>query len=458
MRPLEDLTADLRFAARSFRRSPTFTITAVLSLALGIGANSAVFTALDAILWKPLPVASPHSLVRLLATRDNDQWMASLPSGFVDQLRRAGILSEVATFSNDGLSFSYDGRAERIVGEFVSSNYFTFLGVNPILGQAFTREVRAGRWAPEAVLSYRFWKRRFAGDPAVIGRTIHLNTYPFVIVGVSPPSFFDLEQGFEPELRLAVLPAGRQLSQIAEIGNSPLRGCDTAGRVKPGRSLPQLEAALDPQFQEFLRNTPSQEIRRRNYHQVRVLAGDKSWPGQLEEFQAPLFVLLALVAAVLLIACANVANMLLARATARGRELAIRASLGAGRGRLVRQMLAESVLLSLAGGALGILVANAAEQLLIHFLPQGHINIVMDLHPDARALIFTFALALATGLLFGLAPAIQSTRGQLAATLKTDSAASIGEFSRNGFRRGLVIAQVAFSLVLLIAAASWRGN
>jgi predicted permease len=452
MRPLEDLFADLRFAARTFRRSPTFTITAVLSLALGIGANSAIFTALDTVLWKPLPIQDPHRLVRLLATRAKDQDLAGLPSGFVNQLQRANILSDLTIFSNDGLSFSYDGRAERIVGEFVSPNYFTFLGVEPILGQAFTPDVRAGRWAPEAVLSYRFWKRRFAGDPTVIGRTIHLNTYPFVIVGVSSPSFFDLEQGFEPELRLSVLPEGRQLSQIAEIGNYPRQSWDTAGRVPPAMSRAQLEAALDSQFQEFLRTTPFQEIRERNYRKIRVLAGDKSWPGQLEQFHAPLFVLLSLVAAALLIACANVANMLLARATASSRELAVRGSLGAGRARLVRQMLAESVLLSLMGGALGIAVAFAAEQLLIHFLPQGHVSIVIDLHPDARALIFTFALALATGLLFGLAPALQATRGHLAATLKTDSAASIGGASPSRFRGALVIAQVAFSIMLLIAA------
>ena len=452
MRSLEDLASDLRFAARTFRRSPTFTITAILSLGLGIGANSAIFTALDAVLWKPLPVQNPHGLVRLLATRANDQHLAGLPSSFIDQLRRANIFSGIATFSNDGLSFSYDGRAERIVGEFVSPNYFTFLGVEPILGQSFTPEVRTGRWAPEAVLSYRFWKRRFAGDPSVIGRTIHLNTYPFIIVGVSPPSFFDLEQGFEPELRLAVLPEGQQLSQIAEIGNSPLRSWDTAGRVRPGLSRAQIQAAANSQFQEFLRTTPFQEIRGRDYRQIRVMAGDKSWPGQLEQFHAPLFVLLSLVAAVLLIACANVANMLLARATARSRELALRASLGASRARLIRQMLAESVLLSLLGGAFGIAVANAGEPLLIHFMPQGHINIVIDLHPDVRALIFTFALALATGLLFGLAPALQATRGHLAATLKTDSAASIGDSSRTAFRGALVIAQVAFSLVLLIAA------
>lgn len=451
MRPLLDLFADFRFAARTFRRSPTFTVTAVLSLALGIGANSAIFTALDAVLWKPLPVQDSHRLVRLQATRSSDQHLTALPSGFVEQLRRSDILSGLAIFSNDGLSFSYDGRAERIVGEFVSPNYFAFLGVEPILGQAFTPEVRSGNWAPQAVLSYRFWKRRFAGDPTVIGRAIHLNTYPFVIVGVSPPSFFDLEQGFEPELRLAVMPAGRQLSQIAEIGNAPLRVWDTAGRVKPGMSLAQLQSEVDSQFQEFLRTTPFQEIRIRDYHHIRVLAGDKSWPGQLEQFHAPLFVLLALVAAALAIACANVANMLSARATARSRELAVRSSLGAGRARLVRQMLAESVLLFLLGAALGIAVACAAEQLLIHFLPQGHISIVIDLHPDARALIFTFAVALGTGLLFGLLPALQVTHGHLAATLKTDSTASIGG-SGSRFRGALVVAQVAFSIVLLIAA------
>jgi putative ABC transport system permease protein len=452
MRSLEDLASDLRFAARTFRRSPTFTITAILSLGLGIGANSAIFTALDAVLWKPLPVQNPHSLVRLIATRVDRESTAALPYGFIDQLGRADILSGLAFFSNDGLSFSYDGRAERIVGEFVSPNYFSLLGLEPSLGQAFTRDVRSGRWAAEAVLSYRFWKRRFAGDPTVIGRTIHLNTYPFLIVGISPPSFFDLEQGFEPELRVPVLPEGRELSQIAEIGNSRARRWDTISRMKPGMSRAQVQAAADSQFQEFLRTTPFQEIRRRNFRELRAMSGETGWPGQLEQFQAPLFVLLALVTAVLLIACSNVANMLLARASARGRELAVRASLGAGRARLIRQMLAESILLSLLGGTVGIAIAYSAEQLLVHFLPQGHISIVIDLHPDTRALIFTFILALATGLIFGLAPALQATRGHLAATLKTDSAASIGESSRAGFRGLLLIAQMAFSVVLLIAA------
>ena len=306
MRSLQDLIADLRFAARTFRRSPTFTLTAVLSLGLGIGATSAIFTALDAVLWKPLPVADPSSLVRMMATRADRESTASLPYSFVHRLRSADILADLAFFSNDGLSFSYDGRAERIVGEFVSSNYFTLLGIVPTLGQAFSPDVRSGHWAAEAVLSYRFWQRRFAGDPTVIGRTIHLNTYPFLIVGVSPPSFFDLEQGFEPELRVPVLPEGRELSQIAEIGNSPVRRWDTIGRRKPGMSRAQLEAAAGAQFQEFLRTTPFQEIRRRNFSGFLVMSGENGWPGQLEQFRAPLFVLLALVAAVLLIACSNV--------------------------------------------------------------------------------------------------------------------------------------------------------
>jgi len=158
--------ADLRYAFRGFRRTPAFTLTAVVSLAAGIGANSAIFAALDAVLWKPLPVADPHSLVRFSP--------GALPLAYVDQLRRSGIFADLITTAEDGLSFAYDDRAERIEGQVVSPNFFTFLGIEPILGQGFTADVRAGGWAPEAVLSYRFWKRRFGGDPGVVGRIVHL--------------------------------------------------------------------------------------------------------------------------------------------------------------------------------------------------------------------------------------------------------------------------------------------
>jgi macrolide transport system ATP-binding/permease protein len=440
---LEGVFADLRYAFRGFRRTPAFTLTAIVSLAAGIGANSAIFAALDAVLWKPLPVADPHSLVRFSP--------GALPLAYVDQLRRSGIFADLITTAEDGLSFAYDDRAERIEGQVVSPNFFTFLGIEPILGQGFTADVRAGVWSPEAVLSYRFWKRRFGGDPGVVGRIIHLNAYPFTIVGVSPPPFFDLTQGSDPELRVPLLPDGRELSQIRLLSGSMTRSMAAMARLTRTRTVTQAEGAADAQFQEFLRTHGLPTGWTAGYRHLRLLTGSTGGAGQLGQFRAPLFLLLALVTLVLVIACANVANLLLARGTARHRELAVRASIGAGRARLVRQMLAESVLLALCGGALGVVVADWVTTMLVRFLPQGHSHIVIDLHPDVRVLMFSLLLSLITGLLFGVVPALQVTRGDLAASLKADSASSVGSRGA-GIRKTLVVSQVAFSLVLLIVA------
>ncbi|MBZ5626059.1 MAG: ABC transporter permease [Acidobacteriia bacterium] len=449
---LQDLAADLRYAFRTFRRSPAFTLTAVVSLALGIGATSAIFTTLDAVFWKALPVASPQSLVRFSISRDNLDPETDLPAAFVRQLGDAEIFAGVAISSADGLSFSYDGRAERVLGEVVSPNFFDLLGVRPILGQGFTAEVRSGHWAPEAVLSYHFWKRRFGGDPGVIGRTIRLNNYAFTIVGVSPPSFFGLVRGTDYELRIPILPEGLENAQISQLSGSPQRWLNVVARLKPGTGLPQAEAAADAQFQQFLQATPIRRFQSGGLRHLQVSPGARGDYEYVRAFRTPLVVVLVLVAIVLLIACSNVANMLLARAMARARELAVRTSIGAGRWRLMRQMLTESILLAVMAGALGLAVAYWTADVLFHFLPQGHISIVIDLQPDGRALLFTFAISLVTGLLFGLAPAIQATRGNLAGTLKVDSAASLGAGRGTGFRRILVVWQVAFSMVLLVAA------
>jgi hypothetical protein len=221
---LQDFAADIRHGLRTCRRSPAFTLTAVLSLALGIGGTSAIYSALDAVLWKPLPVENPGTLVAFSVTRQSGDPMNLLPAAFVSQLRASRLFAGVTIITDDGLSFSYDGRAERILGEVVSPGYFEVLGVPPILGQAFTPEVRRGHWAPEAVLSYHFWKRRFGGDPTIVGRTIRLNTYPFTIVGVSPPSFSGLVRGTDYELRIPILPDGQEAGQINEISGAGRAG------------------------------------------------------------------------------------------------------------------------------------------------------------------------------------------------------------------------------------------
>jgi predicted permease len=455
---LEDLAADVRYALRTFRRSPGFTLTAVLSLALGIGATSAIVTALDATLWRPLPIADPESLVTLSIQRTGANGASALQSPLVRQLQDAHVFADVATRISDGLSFQYDDRAERIIGEAVSPNYFTVLGVRPILGDAFSAAVRRGEWAPEAVLSYNFWSRRFGGDPSVIGRTIHLNTVAFTIVGVSAPGFAGLIRGTDFELRIPVMPAGGTLEEMALVRNDG-KACPTCAfaswnvfaRLAPGTTLAQAEAAADAQLQEYMRKNPVQGNRDTGPRRLKLAPGALGWNERVQGFRQTLYVLLVLAATVLLIACVNVASLLLARATARARELAVRLSIGAGRLRLVRQMLAESLLLSLLGGLAGMAIASWSAGLLSLFVPQGHITLVIDLRPDNRVWLFTLAVSVLTAVCFGLIPALHATRTEIVSALKTDSAGSAGARHSARMRQVLVVSQVAFSVVLLIA-------
>lgn len=451
---IEDLAGDLRYGVRTLRRGPGFAVIAVISLALGIGANAAIFSALYAVVWKALPVSKPEELVRI--SLSSDSGLTDVPTvAFVRQLRSASVFEGVFVTNADGLSFSYDDRAERVQGEVVSGDYFDVLGVPPIIGQPFTSEVRNGRWAPEAVLSYRFWQRRFGGDPGVIGRTIRLNTYPFTIAGVSPRDFLGLQRSADIDVRIPILPDGRELAQIERLGARPDRNLITFARLKPDSSLAQAELSADVQFKEYLRTTPNPRFNDRGIQHVKLSSVGKGASGVLGQLHAPLYILFVLVTLVLLIACANVANMLLARAAARERELAVRMSIGAGRFRLIRQMLAESLLLSLFAGAVAVAIGHWLAGALVHFVPQSSFVAVLDLRMNTATVLFVLALSLAACVTFGLAPAIHTTRCNLAGMLKTDSGASIGDRSGSWFRQLLVASQVACSLVLLIAAGSF---
>jgi predicted permease len=449
---VREFGSDLRHAVRAFARTPIFTLTVVISLALGIGATSAIFTALDAALWKPIAVEHPERLVRFAITRRTAAPRPGLPVGFANQLVRSGVFDGLLLCNSDGLSFTLDGRAERVIGESVSASYFETLGVQPYLGQLFTPGVRSGKWNAEAVLSYSFWKRRFGGDPGAIGRSIRINEYPFTIVGVSPPGFFGLDRGTDYELRIPLLPEGGEIQQIAQISGSMDRISDTIARLKPGTNIAAVQTAADASWQQFVRTTPIQRFQAMGVEHLRLSEMALGEDGYTKPFRTPLYVLLGLVAIVLLVACSNAANMLLARASARSRELAVRISIGAGRLRLIRQMLAENLLLFVTGGALGLALASWAAEVLVHFLPQGHIPLALDLHPDGRALLFTFGVALLTGLIFGIAPALEATRGDVTGALKGDSGGQGRDRRSAEIRKLLLASQVALATVLLIAA------
>ena len=447
---LRDLADDARYGLRMLTKNPGFTAVAVLTLALGIGANAAIFNTANAVLWRTLPVADPQSLVRLIAVRQDHRESNILPVGVAEELRRSGIFSDVITRTDDGLSFSYNGSgAERVVGEVVSPNFFAFLGVRPVHGQGFSVGVQKGQWAPEVVLSYRFWQRRFGSDPQVLGHNIRLNNYPFAIVGVSPPDFYSLVVGFDPELRVPEMPRGQSLSQ-SELLSSPY--AEIMARLNPGIGIAQAEAATDAACQQFLRDHQLDRHELNPARHIRLVPGGRGWQGDLRQYRTSLLVLVGLAGVVLLVTAFNLTGMLLARATTRRRELAVRAAIGAGRSRLIRQMFTESALLAMAAGAVGLAIMSSTGNTILRFLPQGHINMVLDLSPDLRTLWFTAGLTILAGVVIGLVPSLQSTGNNVSLGLKSDSAASIGDAKGGIFRQALTIGQVALSLLLLTIA------
>ena len=457
---------DLQFAFRTLRKSPLFSAVAVLSLALGIGANTAIFTLINQLLLQLLPVRNPEELVLLTARgshygSNTGANSLSYPM-YTDFRDRNEVFQSMFCRYGTGLSVTYNGKTELASGELVSGNYFPVLGVGAALGRVFTAQddlYQGGH--PIAVLGYGYWQSRFGGDPGLVGQKILVNGYPLTIVGVSRRGFDGVEPGSTVQIRVPMMMKHQiTTDQFYTLNERRGRFAQVFARLKPGMALERARAGLQPLFHQILQmEVQEKDFARATEHtrheflkmSMDVLPASKGRSFLRQQFQNPLLALMAIVALVLLIACSNVANLMIAKASARQKEIAVRLALGAGRARLVRQLVAESLLLSLAGGALGIGLAIGIDKSLIQFLPQGIAPSALSAIPDATVLAFTLGVSVLTGLMFGLAPALQSTRPELAGTLK-DQAGSVVGGTAVGLRKALVMGQVALSLLLLIGA------
>jgi predicted permease len=462
------LLEDVRYALRGLRKSPLFTIVALASLAVGIGANTAVFSLMDQALLRSLPVKHPEELVLFSApgprsgtinSNYNDLVTFSYPM-YREFRDGNAVFSGVMARFPINFSMSWHDQTERVSGDLVSGNYFEVLGVQAAIGRTFTGEDdRKPGAEPLVVLSYGYWKRRFAADPGVLNQTIILNSHPMTIVGVAQAGFKSVGVGEAADVFVPMMMQGLMMPRGNDLENRRSMWLNVFARLKPGVSRQQAEAAmnvfwkpiLESEAKDLVNISQNERTRFLNRH-LSLQEGGQGISGAPPEFSAVFAVLMGMVGLLLLIACANVANLLMARASGRQREVSIRLAMGASRLQLIRQLLTESLVLAVGGGLLGLLVADWTGGGLLNFLPDDPSVHGLTSHPDTRVFLFALALSVITGLLFGLAPAIQGTRAELAATLKDQASGVVGGFGHLRFRKGLVVTQVALSLVLLIAA------
>ena len=467
---METFVQDVRYGLRMLRGNPAFTSVAVLTLALGIGANTAIFTLINAVMLKMLPVRNVERLVvlgdptaahhRSMGTPQTTVFSYPLYREFRDNnsvfegVLAAGELPRVRAARESGQSISED-----VLGVLVTGNYFSVLGVHALMGRALTEEddkVAGGH--PVAVISYSMWRARLNSDPAVLGSTIRLNGYPFTIIGVAPPGFHgqvvgDVQEVWMPMKMQAEVMRGRKW-----LENEKVSWLSVMARLKPGVTVEQATANLNLVWKQTLAgpygarlDADDRRVIERDV--IEVTPGARGLSALRGDFSKPLLLLMAMVGLVLLIACVNVANLLLARATTRQKEIAVRLAMGAKPARLVRQLLTESVLLSFFGGAFGLLLAFWGTRILLRVSGITVESTGLQVQPDARVLGFTVLVCLLTGLLFGLVPALRSLHVELNATLKNGASGNIGG-SRRGINWGkmLVASQVALSVLVLFAA------
>jgi macrolide transport system ATP-binding/permease protein len=483
---IENFVQDIRYAARMLVKNPGFTAVAVLSLALGIGANTAIYSFMDSILLRALPVRDPGSLVvlnwhakgwaknwqdRVVQSMSGSTWGDSklgvtsgifpFPAFELFQKSDAVFSSVFAYCPTGSLNLTSKGQSDLARGEYISGDYFRGLAVPPVAGRLIIPDDdRAGAPAV-AVISAALSQRRFGGPANATGQSILLNNIPFTVVGVTPPEFFGVDPAAAPELYLplhtnllleASNPFGERAQSYLE---QHYYWIEMMGRVRPGVGIVQAQSSLAPPFQQWVASTATNDRQRANLPALVVREGAGGLDHLRRKYSKPLYVLMMMVGLILIIACANVANLLLARAAGRRREIALRLSVGAGRFRIIRQMLTESVLLASFGGGLGVLFAVWGIRFLTLLLANGKTNFTLHAELNWDVLGVTVALSLLTGILFGLAPAMQSTRVDVTSALKETQAGQPGgwrSFRRVSLSQGLVVAQIAVSLLMLVAA------